>query len=396
MRALFFGELKKIFSKKIVIVFIFLLLFVNVFNIFSTVASASDHWMWIDAEKKMYALVEGKINKENVGRIIAYRDRLERAIEENKKIETILADEQSDLLQVNNIIQKLSEAYTYNDRLEVLKENVKVQSSVLAGKENKYLLRVNQKIERTYEDRKITEFYNSKGYSDWFRYDFSSFLVLLLIILSCSAVFAGEKENGMEALILSSTGGRKRLSHCKKASCAVFSAIMAVLFFVSDFLSFKITTGMKGGFLPLYALEEYEYTPLGINIFEFSIILLLVKALGFVLISYFVCIFSSCFSKSYVVFFLSLCFSFGLMYVCSYSGEKMAFVNFFNPIKLLTARNMFKSFSVARIASYPVDRFTVTAFGCWIVLIVLSLLTDALNSKGQRREKCEFAQGREL
>lgn len=391
MRTLFLGELKKIFSKKIVIAFVFLLLFVNIFNIFSTVASASDHWMWVDAEKRMYALAQGKINKESVGRIIAYRDRLEKAIEENEKIETILADEQSELLQINNIIQKMSNAYTYVDRIEELKNNAKAQSNILAEKGNKYLLRINQKIEKIYGDRKITEFYNSKGYANWFGYDFSSFLVLLLVLLSCSAVFAGERENGMETLILSSTCGRKRLSHCKKAACGTFSAIIAVLFFVSDFISFKLTTGMKGAFLPLYALEGYEYTRLSINIFEFSIVLLLIKIFGFILISYFVCVFSSCFSKGYAAFFSSFCFSLGLMYVCAYSGEKTSFVNFFNPIKLLTARNMFKSFSIARIASYPISRFAATAFGCLIVTIVLSVLIDSMNSKGQRREKSEFA-----
>lgn len=384
MRALIIGEMKKIFSQKFVLAVLCILLFVNIFNAYQTVVDSSDYWELKNAYDKMYALAQGEITQESVGRIISYRDKLENSVETGEKIETFLANAGTDLLHINNIIEELTDIYNYNGKITSLKDNIKLQREVLGEKNNTYLERVNDKIDSTYSQRKITHFYNSKGFAAYFDYDFSSFLVLLIVILACSSVFAGEKESGVSALISGTVNGRTKLSFSKKLSCVFFIAAVSIIFFISDFAVFYFATGMRGLSLPLYALKGYEYTPLTMSIGVFMFVTAIIKILGFIYIGMIVCAFSSFINKSYAVFGAGLAGTFILMYISSYSNEKTAFFNLINPINLLTNRNMFNSFSVTNILNYPFNKYTVTLIFSLAAIFAVSIIITVLNSKGQK------------
>lgn len=384
MKALIIGEIRKIFSQKFVLTMFGILLLVNIFNAHSTVVDSSDYWVLKNAYEKMYALAQGEITEESVSRIVSYRDKLENSIETGEKMDTFLANAGTDLLHVNNIIQELTDIYNYNSKITSIKENIKLQREVLSSRDNPYLERVNDKIDSTYSQRKITHFYNSKGFASYFDYDFSSFLILLIVILACSSVFAGEKENGMNTLILGTVNGRAKLSLSKKLSCVFFIVAVSLIFFISDYVVFYFTTGMRGLSLPLYALSGYEYTPLTLSIGAFAVLTVLIKIIGFIYIGMMVCVFSSVINKSYAVFGTGLIGSFILMFISSYSNDQTAFLNLINPINLLTNRNMFKTFSTINLFDFPLNKYAVTLVFSLTAMFAVSIIITVLNSKGQK------------
>ncbi len=384
MKALITGELKKMFSQKIVIIVATLLLLINVFNIYSSVVDSSDYWLLKEAEAKIYSIAEGEITESKVKELVDYRDKMFDANQNNEKIETILGTPLSDYYIAERIVGKLTSVYNYASSIEQLKEDVLIQKDVLESKNNRYLTRVNEKIAKVYTQRQINSFYNTTGYEKYFSYNFSSFLIILIVILGVSTLFSGEKEAGMFQLNLSTANGRIKLTSAKLIACITFSISVGLLFYLSDYIVFSNITTMNGLKLPVYSLDSFGFSPISFSIGNFIFFTTMIKIGGIVYISVITALLSSVLNRSYIVLAVSLLAVFGFMYITAYSTETMLYISLVNPVNLLTCTKMFETFNVVDIFNYPMFRYSISLImsSLFIALTLLSVyITNNANSK---------------
>lgn len=387
MKDLILGEIKKVFSQKFVIILAALLLLVNIFNCYYQIVTSSDYWYLKKINGEIYALAEGEIKEGSADRLYAYRDEIQSALDNNIKVKTYSVNKDTELMNIGNVIDSLNTFKGYSSLISEVKRNTTSQAETLKNKENTYLLKLNEKIDRTYGEREITKFYCRDGLREALSYDISSVVILLLVILACSSSFAHEKETQMNGLLLSCENGRKKLSFAKKISCISFAVCTGAVFYLTDLIMFMITIGYKGFLLPLYAVEGYEYTPLTMSVFSFMSLSAVIKIFGFIIIAMLTCVFSSILDKSFAVFASSLISVIALMGIGTFADESFSLLSLINPIKLLSNRSMFKTFDVIRLFGSPVGRFPVTFVLALVLLILLSIAIRLLNNKGQRRAK---------
>ena len=149
-----------------------------------------------------------------------------------------------------------------------------------------------------YADRNIRSFYIYDGWDSLLSYDFSDFLILLLLILTIAPIFTREKETGMTLILHSCRRGRWHLLLSKCGVSVLFVCITTLLFSLANFITFGILCGFAGGASPLYAIESYKNTPYSGSIFSFYILCTVLKAFGFSVISLVLTLLSACFRKT--------------------------------------------------------------------------------------------------
>lgn len=384
MNNLVFHELKKLFFKKILIFVVFFLLLTNAFNIYQSNDKFHDKYNLSvnEAEWSIYEMVEGKITAEKLGWITGYKAQLEEAAN---------GGEDWDLTVVNNLLTELENTYKYSEKIDGLLLENDNQLAIYKQKGNGYLIKQSELVSQTYSARTIDSFYDVDTYNTYFNYDFSSFLILMIIFFATSSLYAGENESGMLSLMRSTPGGRLHLSNAKLAAMAIFTAAVCIAFFLCDFLMFLWWVRLRGFSNPLYSISSFEFTPLTVSIGGFSILLSVIKYVGFICFGLVSCIFSSVFKKSYMGFVTDFVLSIGFMAVSAYSGGVLDYFNLINPINLLTCRNIFSSFDVINIFGTPVFRYAVT-FICAAVFICalyigISLINN-INPRAKGARKC--------
>ena len=146
----------------------------------------------------------------------------------------------------------------------------------------------------------------------------------------------------------------------------LFITVLIVLFAVMDIVRFS--SFYDGSFInqPLYAIEEYRYTPLNVTVFGAVMLSLLGKLLALVFIGEIVLLISS-FTKN-AGFSITLCFAAGgAMIIISEHINPL-----FSPLSLLNAESWMKDFNCVNIFGYPVLSFIVQFV---ITAALIALLT---------------------
>lgn len=391
MNSLIFHELKKLFSNKMLLVVTILLLFANAFNIYQTNDKYHDKYNLDvnEAEWRMYKEFEGLITPEKINYLYGYTEKLQSIVnKESEALPSYYLNDYGDLTFATNILNSIENTDAYSDKISGLIEENNKQMEIYRQKENEYLVKKAQLISDTYADRRIGSFYNVDAYDTYFSYDFSSFLILLIVFLCTASLYAGENEAGMLILMRSTPMGRLRLSNAKQTVVIIFTGIVCLIFFVCDFLMFLWCVRLRGISNPLYSIDSFKYTPSVISIGGFMFLSALLKYFGFVCFGLISCIFSSFLPKAYMVFVTDFFLCIGFMFMSAYSGGVLDYINFINPINMLLCRDMFSSFNVVNIFGTPIYRYIV-CFACTALFaLILSLSINLLNNTNSTAKRC--------
>ncbi len=139
----------------------------------------------------------------------------------------------------------------------------------------------NSYILRHYANRSIPEFHLYDGWEALLSYDFSDLLILLLLVLTVSPIFTREKENEMTLILSSSKRGKWPLVASKCGVVVLLSVALTALFALCNVLTFGLLCGFEGWNSPLYAIENYQYTPFSDSVLLFYLLNVSLKAIGF-------------------------------------------------------------------------------------------------------------------
>lgn len=392
MNSIIFHEFKKIATNKLLIGIVFMLLFANAFNIYQSNDKFHDKFNIDSTEAQwcIYERLEGEITEEKINWLNSYIATLEPIVNgESEELPGYYFNAYGDLTFSVNFLDTIEKTQDYSNRIDNLIKTNNEQLNIYRQKNNEYLIKTAEYVSDTYSSREISSFYNVEAYDTYFDYNFSSFLILLIIFLFTASLYAGENEIGMTSLMRSTPRGRIELSNAKQTAMVLFIAVISALFLICDFLMFLWCLRLRGIQCPLYAIKSFEYTPLVISIGEFIVLNAMLKIVGFICFALISCVFSSILKKSYLVFSTDLIMCLCLMLLSVYSGGVLDYINLFNPINMLLNRDLFANFNVVNIFGTPIFKYIISYACIAFFVCILSAIVNLINNTNSTAKRCK-------
>ncbi len=193
----------------------------------------------------------------------------------------------------------------------------------------------------------------------------------------------------MYALQKSTLLGVKRLFFIKLAVLAVFTAVLALVFYAEDFAVFSFCRRPSGLHMPLWSVNDiwgnYEYAPLNLSVGVFLLLLWPVRTLGLFASAMIVVVFSTLFHRSIAALLVSLPVVAALMTFTMFTDGVFSAVRWFDPVTLLIYPRLAENFIVQNVAGIPVFAHELAPVGCALLLIALVALSFALYRRRDAR-----------
>lgn len=394
-------ELIKIFRKKHLLVVIIIFSLVNIYKInyyFRTNGAVVNRYnsseKFSRAYWKVHNKISGDITDENINFVISKYKNAKKIVDggnfssEPNQPNTYSGYIFGDMNIFKDLYNWLNYFYNYGTYLDDVIVKAKDNIEFYEKRNNHFQVKNNKKIINIYGERSLPSFYDTQAYEEFLKYDFSSLLIILLLILGLTSVFSGECEVGLDKLIDTSCLGKYKTVYFKLLASFIYIIIISAYFFILDIVCFKKIFNLIGSSVPIYGMPEFQFAPLNIKIWEFVICSELIKLLGFFIIGSIILSFSSLFSQSIFPFILSS----GFITLLIISNDLLLagsrnILSIINPISLLVNREIFKKYIVVNIFGQPFLSFIVNIAIMIIVFIVLIFFILLTNKNKTFRNK---------
>lgn len=287
-----------------------------------------------------------------------------------------------DMNMFKELYDGLDYYYNYEKRLNNVIAKAEENIDFYRERANLFEVKNNKKILSVYGKRSLSEFYDTTAYEEFFKYDFSSLLIILLLTFGLASVFSGERESSMNTILLTSKYGKNFTIATKILAAMMYVAIISIYFFILDFLCFSVIFKLLGYNLPIYSMRDFEYTPLNMEIWKFIIYSDTIKLFGFMVIGLLILLFSSIFSESLVSFIASIGMITGCLAINDFfHGKAREIIAFINPVSMLTNRELFKEYSVIDILGKPFFLSTLNIICVAVLFFITISMIVIINKK---------------
>ncbi len=368
MRKLVYYELRKHFLAPVTAVVFLLLLVADGIKIYSvyqesSLFSSRNLEEFKGAYQELYPVYSGEITEEKINGLLE----IYRPIYETVRSQTASTkkDESSYTYNVYSdelffrkcFLEEMEYDYTYRPYAMGIVLEAKKNMDFYKGKGNMYEHRRNLCIARAFYGREIGGFYNTEMYQSLLYYDFSSLLLLMLMVYGCASVFAKEEETEMRSIIRTSRNGQGKTYLAKAFSVLLFSVVSGILFTLWDFCLFALFFGgTESAASPLYALRGFQDTLLNLSLGQGYLLISVFKIMGMCMFCVIFLLFSLVARKSLVAFLMNFasviaCLS---VYDTIYNSSHL-----WNPVSLISGRNLILRSEFGNLAGYPVPRYMI-------------------------------------
>lgn len=321
---------------------------------------------------KMEAEFYGEINPELIAKVQAYSDKMSAIISSGNYDTQNASDEfyTGYAFGDNNVIGEIKdavrEAYMYPNSITELKQKADSCIEFFEGK-NEYEVRKYELLKTMYNGRKINVYGGYEAVELYFDYEFSSFVIMILMIFVFSATFSNETLTGTDKIIKSS-GRAGNVFWVKQFTLYSFAAALTVIFSLADVLYFGRFYGLGFFEQPLYAIPDYRFEPYNITIFGAIALSCLFKTLALIFVGEVIMLISSLTKNSGAA--MTLCFAAigAMIFANGYIPE------FASPFTLFSMEKMLCEFKCLNIFGYPVPQFIVTILLTLIYTAVLHII----------------------
>lgn len=376
------SELKKLSKNRIIFIIIAAFILLDVFNIYRNYNISNGMPDGVAAAQRVLQnQLDGEITEEKTTLINTKIDELTELVngefnaqkEPDKRFLSGYAFWDLQLWEsYQNYIERASEyADNLEGKIETASDNIAYYKD-----RNPFYSAENELYFHTYSNRIINEIYDTDTLPDYFSYSFSSVLMVIVLLIGVVPVFCNECECDMHTVLLTSRFGRRRTINAKIFSSVIFTIAVSLLFATADFFAFWSFDGIDGLSAPLYAVQGYENTSLSLSVFQFCILLFIIKTVGILVVSLIFLLFSRLFKKSVVPFVCGLVTFFLLMMSKVFFTNQIGrIINLFNPITLLTSNDLFMDFNVLNVLGQPIFMWQFALFvGMLIVAALFSVI----------------------
>ena len=381
-------EFRKTLYKKIILVFLLLFTIVNSYKIYeggnkkpADIGYKNYNRGFEEAFQKIYPKIQGEMSQEKIDFIIAEKNRLG----------TLVANKEYDTQNINPdtytgyifgdynffydvVYKQYNYTFTYPNTIVEVYNKASENIEFFKKYNNAFEVDKNTKIKTLLFNREIKEFKNVQNYPLIFEYQFSSLLIMLMIILVCSPIFSEEYATGVSRLIKVSNR-QSSIYFSKQIVAAVFTFAITLWFFLSDFITFKIIYKLDGVTNPIYSIIKYQYCPINTSILGALMISFLFKLLFFMIFTQAVLLISSYAKSNVVSVGLSTLL---LMLVIFINDIVPARVN---PVGLIVSDNYFEIFDYVNVFDRAVMSLSFTV----IISVLLLALLFVCNTARRRK-----------
>lgn len=390
MRRIISFELKKLFRNRLTLIMLVILSVLNVYHIYDDyVKTIGLERRYYNAYFEIYEGVSGAWNNETIEYVTSEYEKAKVIVDtgnfstEPDQPGTYTGYIFGDYGLFEKIKTEMKTLYHYDDAMTEITQKAADNAAFYQQKENEYLAKVNQKIEKTYQNRSVSAFYDTFGLTEYFKYDFSTLLIMILLIPLLSPLFAKEHEIEMFSL-LKLTPNFRKLSWCKLSAGVIAVCIVTLIFLLEDFLTFAYLYHISGFSQPIYTLSDFFYSPLTISIGAYILMNAALKLLGFLVLGG-ICMAVSSVVKNEILPFCSS-FAVSLILVLTDAFVENSIVSIFNPVTLFSCGKLFKEFQVIRMMGTPVYAFWLPMILAALELILLVTLTIMMSSITTRQQ----------
>lgn len=196
----------------------------------------------------------------------------------------------------------------------------------------------NQYIYNLYKDRHIN-YYNPTDWVElYFNYDFSSLLIIVMIICGLSNSFPAEGESGMLKLILAN-GKARQIAGIKLANAILFILLLTAFFTIINLITINTLCKIDGLLNPVYSAGIFKISPFNFSLLSAIIICEIAKILGYVFIAELIILISALLRNTIAAICSAFALCIGLIIGASFYTNIFA-----NPINMLTGYNLIANF----------------------------------------------------
>ncbi len=378
MLKLVFYEIRKHFLTPVMILMLLFLLMADACKIYSvyqesSLFSSSNLEEFKEVYEELYPVYSGDITLDKINSLLE----IYRPIYETVQNQTASTkeDESSYTYNVYSdelffrkcFLEEMEYDYTYRSYTAGIVSEAKKNMDFYKEWGNTYEYRMNLYIARAFHGRHIKDFYNTEMYQSLLYYDFSSILLLMLMVYGCASVFVKEEETEMKYIIRTSRNGRGRTYLAKVFSASLFLTAMGVLFAIWDFCMFAFFFGgTESTSSPLYAIKGFKDTLLNLSMGQGYLLLSIYKIMGLCVLCMIFLLFSLAARRILGAFLLN--FIFIIVCVSAYDHIYNS-SRLWNPISLICGRNSILRPDFSNLAGYPVPQY-MTAAGAAVFSLI--------------------------
>ena len=390
MRRIIIFELKKLFRNRLTLIMLVILSVLNVYHIYDDYAkNVGVEKQYYNTYFEVYEDVSGEWDTATINYVTSEYEKAKAIIDagnystDPNQPGTHTGYVFGDYGLFEKIKKEMETLYHYDDAMAEITQKAADNAAFYQQKENAYLAKLNQKIANTYQNRNVSAFYDTFGLTEYFKYDFSMLLIMILLIPLLSPLFAKEHEIEMFNL-LKLTPNFRKLSFCKLSAGTIAICIVTLIFLLEDFLMFTYLYHISGLSQPIYTLPSFFYSPLTISIGTYILMNAALKLLAFLVLGG-ICMAVSSVVKNEILPFCSS-FAISLILVLSDAFVESTIISIFNPVTLFSCGKLFKEFQVIRIIGTPVYAFWLPMILSVLELILLVTLTIMMSAITTRQK----------
>lgn len=369
-------EIKKIFSLKVLLLFSLLLL-LNGLKIYSDY-SYTDSEMLRNGYIKIYDQIRGQITNEKISFLTnEYLINKEKVDTGDYDTDIVDPDTYSgyvfgDMNLFHDLLEEYQTCLDYQTYSEEITQTA-MENTLLYDRSSQ----MNQRIMSHFQDRRITYYYNTEGFSSLYDYEFSTFLCLMASLFCCILLFCSDEENQMNFIYTTATGKKKILT--VKLFCAcILTLFLSVTFYLEDFVLFSSTMIVDGYLNPIYSLPAFSASFLNCSIIAGYLLLCLSRFIGiWIILS--ICILFSIFKPKTLLSFL-LSFIFLLLLI-------LLPADLWNPVSLFLIQNDWANSEFINIFNFSFLNYEAIYLSMVAELMIISIFLSITIQKGLYERK---------
>ncbi len=284
MKTLLRYEFKKILDKKtLLICLLFFIVNISIIT-FSTLTSSS--YQYDQGYQQIAMQIDGRFNQDSVDFLNENYHRLQLELSNNNESNpqmdpsTYTGYTYGDMHVFEELLNDYERMYTYQSTIDnmitIVNENIEL---------NEYNDSYNNLLLERLENRGITSYYSTKYFDNYFNYNISLLLVIVLcVFIGVQYLFYNQNTN-MEAIIKSTPLGKKKINIISIFLYIVTMLFIAAIFFTSDYVIHDFLLHFDGLSNPIYSMSNYFNSYFTMNILSYIILNILLKVIGIVAFS---------------------------------------------------------------------------------------------------------------
>lgn len=246
-------------------------------------------------------------------------------------------------------------------------ENVEFFTSI----GNTFEVKKNREIHSLYSGRGLSEVYNTDGYYNLLKYEFTCIPICFMLIIGLAGIFVGEKSVGMRELLCSCSKGGGKVFLSKIAAGYIYVMFVFLWFTLLDLVCFGIIYGFNGGEAPIYAIEMFKNIPLNCSVTGFVMFALILRLVGLFTVSSIIMAISACVSQASVCGVVATAMTALLLFADNLGVDVIARIS---PIRLIVSAKLFEKYNVINVFGTPISSYLLLIVGNVAACLILSAL----------------------